>query len=551
MAIGEAASADLAPAPPSEGEPASEPSEGGARAAAMAFAAYLAVSFFVLIHIGRHMWFYEDDWTWFRRDFSFGDLFHPFFQHWVTLPLLLYNVFFRIFGAHYLPYQIVTIALHLTVAALLWVIMRRVGVRPWTTTIVASAFVLFGGGHEGIMVSIQMSLVASVAFGLAHLICADHDGGFSRLDALGLLFGLFALMSSGIGTIMVLIVGLFVLLRRGWRLALLHVVPLAVIDAVWYAVEHDATGGRHTSLFSDGARWAFSGERAVFTAISGYGAVGIALFAVLVIGLVFAWWPMSRTELRRRASAPAALLVGGPILFVLISLQRGYLPHYETTSRFVNLAAAFTLPAIAVAVDAIAKRWRLMAPVLLVLLLVGIVVNVGRFPSESNFPVGFFADDRAILLGVAYSPLAEQVPPDLQPYNQLYHARNLTIGDLVAWRKDGRLPHPPKLTDAEQGEIAVRLGVEQQHGNTPTGVVCGAYYKPLTIRPQQGAVYTLDSFVAINYGDKAIDDPLQGAVFFDPSKGRVLTVLQPNLVLTVRNAYNSTWPFGFCSRNPA
>ena len=61
----------------------------------MAFAAYIAVSFFVLIHIGRHMWFYEDDWTWFRRDLTFGDLFHPFFQHWVTLPLLLYNVFFR------------------------------------------------------------------------------------------------------------------------------------------------------------------------------------------------------------------------------------------------------------------------------------------------------------------------------------------------------------------------------------------------------------------------------------------------------------------------
>jgi hypothetical protein len=274
----------------------------------------------------------------------------------------------------------------------------------------------------------------------------------------------------------------------------------------------------------------------------------ILLFAVLVVGLVLAWRPLSLPELRRRASAPATLLIGGPILFVLISLQRGYLPHYEETSRFVNLAAAFTLPAIAVAVDAIALRWRVAAPLLLALLLVGIVVNVGRFPPESNFPGGFFAHDRAILLGAAYSPLADQVPRDLQPYNQLYHARGLTMGFLVDARKDGRLPHPPALTEAEQGEITVRLGVMQTHGKPPTGVACGAYYKPLVIRPDKGAVYELDSFVTINYGDKAIDDPMQGAVYFDPSKGRNLTILQPNLVLTVRNAYNSTWPFGFCSR---
>jgi hypothetical protein len=551
VAIGEATSADLATASSDDLEPTSEVRERGTRSAFIAFAAYVAVSFFVLIHIGRHMWFYEDDWKWFARDLTPSGLFEPFYQHWVTLPVLVYQVLYRTVGANYLPYQMCTIALHLAVAVLLRVIMRRVGVRPWTATIVAGAFVLFGAGHEGIMVSIQMSLVGSVVLGLCHVVCADHDGGFSPLDGLGLACGALALMSSGIGTIMVVIVGAFVLLRRGWRMALLHTVPLIALDALWYFAEDAASGGRHDSLITGAARWIFSGERAVFSAIGAYGIVGLALFAVLVGGLVLAWRPLSRTELRRRAAAPVALLLGGPVLFAMISIQRGYLSDYEKSSRFVNLAVAFTLPALAVAVDAIARKWPKATALLLALLLVGIVVNVDRFPRESNFPVGFFAHDRAIVLGAAYSPLADDTPRDLQPYNQLYHGRELTIGFLVDARKDGRLPDPPKLTEAEEGEIAVRLGVEQTHGDTPRGITCGAYYKPLTIRPEQGAVYKLDSFVAINYGDQAIDDPMQGAVFFEPDNGRNLKILQPGMVLTVRNAYDSTWPFGFCSRGPA
>ncbi len=518
-----------------------------ARLATLAFAAYTGVSFFVLLHIGRRMWFYEDDWSFLRRRMNWSGLFQPFFQHWITAPLLLYHLFYRAFGANYLPFEIAIVAAHLALAVLLRVVMRRAGVSPWLATVAAGAFVLFGPGHEGVMVSVQITLVGSALFGIGQLLCADHDGPFMRRDAVGLVLGALGVMSSGIGTIMILIVGIGVLIRRGWRMALVHTVPLVALDVLWYTIEGQWTSGRHShSVLGDAVRWNISGERAVFAALGGYAVVGVALGVMLVVGLVLAWRPLASSEFRRRAAAPAALLAGGPVLFTLTSIQRGYLPNYETTSRFINLAAAFVLPALAVAADAVARRWRATTLLVAMLFLVGAVLNAGRFPPESNFPSGFFEHDKAMLLGAAYSPLAEGTPRDLQPYAQLFHARGVTMGFLVDARKSGRLPRPPRLSTADQQELLVRLGVEQMHGPGPSNARCKAYYQPLVLAPVPGTVYVLQSYVAVHYGDR-VGDYSRNAVLFEPSEGTVLKVLAPGLKLTVSNVYDPKFPFTFCS----
>ena len=57
---------------------------------------------------------------------------------------------------------------------------------------------------------------------LCHLLLADHDGPVDRRDYLGLGTGLAALMCSGVAVSMAIVVGLATLMRRGWRIALLH-----------------------------------------------------------------------------------------------------------------------------------------------------------------------------------------------------------------------------------------------------------------------------------------------------------------------------------------
>ena len=115
------------------------------------------------------------------RSGSVDDLFRPHFQHWTTLPILPYRLLWTVVGIRsYVPYQALIVVLHLAAAALLLVVMRRAGVRPWIATVAAGAFVFFGSGAENILVAFQITFVGSLVFGLAQLLLADHDGPLDR-----------------------------------------------------------------------------------------------------------------------------------------------------------------------------------------------------------------------------------------------------------------------------------------------------------------------------------------------------------------------------------
>src|SRR4051794_16809071 len=209
--------------------------------AAWTFGVFVAISFPVLLfNLGGDRWFWRDEWDYItaRSGRSLSDLFEPTNAHWTTLPVLGFRALYAVFGLKtYVPYMAVVIALHLTAAVLVRYIMRRSGVRPWLATVAAAPFVLFGPGGENIIWAFQMGFTGALAFGLVHLILVDHDGPFGRRDGWGLAAGVLSLMSAGVGTIMIGVVGIAVLLRRGWRLALVHTVPLALLYVAYLAAE--------------------------------------------------------------------------------------------------------------------------------------------------------------------------------------------------------------------------------------------------------------------------------------------------------------------------
>ena len=107
------------------------------------FVAYLVVAFVLLLRWGRWHWFAGDEWAFIVGQDDLADLFRPLQTHWSTVPILVYQALFRIVGLHsYLPYQAVVVLLHLSLAALLRVVMRRGGVSPWIATVAAGTFVL-------------------------------------------------------------------------------------------------------------------------------------------------------------------------------------------------------------------------------------------------------------------------------------------------------------------------------------------------------------------------------------------------------------------------
>jgi hypothetical protein len=51
----------------------------------------------------------------------------------------------------YVPYLLRVVSLHLVLARLLWLVMRRAEVHPWIATAAAALFILFGSGHDNIL----------------------------------------------------------------------------------------------------------------------------------------------------------------------------------------------------------------------------------------------------------------------------------------------------------------------------------------------------------------------------------------------------------------
>jgi hypothetical protein len=108
----------------------------------------------LLAVLGRGRWFYYDEWEVLatRHATSAADLFRPHNEHWITLEVLVYRALAATVGLRsYLPYQAVVVALHLTVAVLVRVVMRRAGVGPWTATLAAGLLLLLGGGDQNIV----------------------------------------------------------------------------------------------------------------------------------------------------------------------------------------------------------------------------------------------------------------------------------------------------------------------------------------------------------------------------------------------------------------
>src|SRR5689334_15881773 len=95
------------------------------RPAAVTFGIIEFAGLIFYVVAGRHLWFYRDEWDFLaNKGFNAHDLIQPHGGHLSVIPLAVYRGMYSVFGLHsYLPYQLITIGLHLTVCALLWVIM--------------------------------------------------------------------------------------------------------------------------------------------------------------------------------------------------------------------------------------------------------------------------------------------------------------------------------------------------------------------------------------------------------------------------------------------
>ncbi len=454
------------------------------RFALIVFSAYVAIALpLILFTLGDEQWFFGDEWSFLaERDAgNLGDLFRSHGEHWTTIPVVAYRVLFDLFGLRsYVPYQCVVVVAHLTTAVLLRVIMRRAGVRPWTATIVASVFVLFGPGEENIVWAFQIGFVGAVMFGLVQLVLSDHDRPIAWRDGLALLAGAASLMCSGVSLVMVIVVGLAVLIRRGWKAAALQTVPLAVMYGIWYLVT-DPGGiknpyGRGAEP-DELARFSWSGVRGTFEAIGGLDVLALMLAAV-VVGAVVLTARHFGTDERRRLAASCALAVGAGVFLIGTAYTRWYVtPTADSQSRYLYTTAALLLPAMAVCADAIIRRWRVAAPFVLGLFVFATVVNIGKFGDRPPFDDDFQRAQRKLLTSMAYSDAAASVPAYVRP-NVWF-----TVGWLRSVAAAGDLPEPERASADVDRRVRNLLAVTQLRETEASSRDCEHVRAGTTIRP--------------------------------------------------------------------
>lgn len=339
------------------------------------FGIYLVAAVPALLYFGSGHWFAAgDDWGLILRDAgSFDGLFRHQHQHWSTVPVISYQLLFALFGLEYFwPYQLVTIVLFLSVAVAVRGLLRQSAVRPWIATVVAATLVLYGSAYQNALLPVQVSMMSTLLCGIGHLMLLNHDGRLDRRDFFGLVVGLVGLMTSGMAPLFVAAVALASLLRRGWRLALFHAVPLVVAYFSWLMLQRSLMTSPPAAPLGELPRWIGDGVSGVFLSLGEYHLVAAALAAVLVVGVAAALREQGLGVVRRELAVPLAMVAVVPMLFVSVAWNRWFFGiEWARQSRYLGIGTVLTLPLLGVAMEALARRWTRVLLPLLALVLVG------------------------------------------------------------------------------------------------------------------------------------------------------------------------------------
>jgi hypothetical protein len=396
----------------------------------------LVVAGALLLYLGRTFWFHYDEWD-IVGNHTLG-LFEPHNEHWSTLPYLVYGALYPVFGLRqYLPYLSVVVVLHLGVAHLAWRLLQREGVGAWLATGISAAFVVLGAGAENLVWAWQMGFVGAVFFGLLALVLAATGQATLARDAGASLACLAAVMCSGIGLVMVFVVAVAIVLRRGWQPALGVVLPAALAFAAWYLTAGRHTGARTYSQPTVGGSLTFLwvGMSATAEMASGLKFLG----PVLVVGA--AAWAALRMAGSRAGTAVSLACFGGAVaLFCLISLGRlQYGADSARQGRYVYVAATLLLPVGGLALQSLSrvKRVGVVAAALLVL---WAGVHGGRvlLLAEEQHRVVSQNTRHLVLAAAAQIDPGSAFDPNALP--DPVAAPTLTLARVARFKREGALP---------------------------------------------------------------------------------------------------------------
>ncbi len=432
--------------------------------------AIVALGLLVFLVLAGRQWLFSDDWAFVAE--RQGLLFAPHVGHWSTVPYLVFLGIRNVFGIdHYLPFAVPVIVVHLLVAHLTWVVMRRIGVLPWIATAFSVLTVFFGVGSENILWAFQLGFVGAMAAMLAVIVILLRDQlGVRALVSIAALSTV-AVATSGTALPLLFVAILIALTRHGLKRTLLALAPPVVIYAGWFllvgrtaAPAGRAVGGQillvpkyALSMLSDGLGLVFP-----------IPILGVLLFVVLVV-----WW-LYGIRSADRVSRPAFLLfLAAPVFALLTGYSRiGLGLNYATGSRYLYFAIFAMLPFIALGLSRVLGRFRLaILPAVVLVVVVGLC-NAGTLAVQLHQREAAARETRTHLSAaadlVAASPTSYS--PEQQPYTKW--ALDVQVSDLEDFVRFGWF-HPVAYSAAVKWDEVAALDLRSSASSAPvTGTHC-------------------------------------------------------------------------------
>ncbi len=416
-----------------------------------------------LVYLATKQSFFLDEWDFLAyRGIHFAGsegLFVPHNEHWTTIPILIWRGLFNLVGVrHYWLYALPMIVAHLAVVSLLWRLMLRHEVEPWTATLLVAAFAVLGAGSGNITSAFQIAFVGSVAFGFLAIEAIEHDRFW-----LASLWGIAALMCSNIGLPMVFGCALVALVRRRFAGAAMAVLPPAVTFVIWYVL----IGHVGTYAATDIASLSFNGLAAyvwtgLTTSMSGLvdGSPDASAVLVHVLGAVFVVALAVAAALRR--NVPGALALTTVVFYVFVGFGRlQYGTGQAAASRYSYIALALCLPLIGQLVTTL-MRYRVARPIVISGLMVLVGANAVVLDSQANLTAASRSEETQQIQAAAYLIHSGEGIAGQRTTSDAIGPPNMPgVTALTGMVRDGQYPVPAQVAPAELRAERAIVGVFQ------------------------------------------------------------------------------------------
>ena len=394
--------------------------------------------------------------------------------HWQPVLISVYRVMFEFIGLrYYLPYALLTIAVHLALCGVMFALLRRLAVSPWVAVGCVALLAFYGRGSEAFLVEAPVALTSAVLCGLVAMLVLER-GGYRRrsvLWAVGLL--LVGVMTSVVGVVAAVLVLTFAVPRAGWKVACAATVPAVVAFGVWFLVVGREAGRVALSFADLGKVPSHAGTLLVapFEDLSVVPGVGSAVLVACVVASVLA----------RRVSDGLRHLAWAGLLAAVLQALLSTLANFDfgidavTTSRYRYVVLVLLLPALALAVQEVLalartltdRRQSLTAPILLALLLVGVVLQgVGEEAEVRDFVAETGREHATLMRGtIAASDVGERL---LTPSVEGFYFSGDDLVRVADPAVRGELPDlTPTHADRIAAETAFFTGVRRDSYRLP------------------------------------------------------------------------------------